>query len=214
MVSYFNILLLPGPSWNETYPIISCSNKHVPEVVKEMEPLDKTEEPLLVPELRGSTQLTTLPCAENLTQSKDAIQCDIRSGGEVSSDLETDSPNNDLSYNPDDVIPFDGPSNKTNFDNLSPSTDCKFEFPRRQLKVISKIGEGNFGEVWKYEATEGFPTFSSNTLPMTVAVKTLKRNVPIDHKWDLLNEISIMTMLDPHPNVVRLLGCCREKGMQ
>ena len=30
--------------------------------------------------------------------------------------------------------------------------DFKWEFPRHQLKIVEKIGEGCFGQVWKYEA--------------------------------------------------------------
>jgi fibroblast growth factor receptor 1 len=31
-------------------------------------------------------------------------------------------------------------------------------------------------------------------------------------KKDLVQELAVMKMLDPHPNVVKLLGCCTEKG--
>ena len=47
----------------------------------------------------------------------------------------------------------------------------------------------------------------------TVAVKMLKANASESEKRDLLQELAIMKLLDPHPNVVRLLGCCTEKGM-
>ena len=46
----------------------------------------------------------------------------------------------------------------------------------------------------------------------TVAVKMLKANASESEKRDLLQELSIMKLLEPHPNVVRLLGCCSEKG--
>ena len=32
-------------------------------------------------------------------------------------------------------------------------------------------------------------------------------------KKDLIQELGVMKMLDPHPNVVKLLGCCTEKGI-
>ena len=47
----------------------------------------------------------------------------------------------------------------------------------------------------------------------TVAVKMLKANASESEKRDLLQELAIMKLLDPHPNVVRLLGCCTEKGI-
>lgn len=45
----------------------------------------------------------------------------------------------------------------------------------------------------------------------TVAVKTLKENANEKERQDLLSELKIMKMLEPHPNVVKLLGCCTEK---
>lgn len=45
-----------------------------------------------------------------------------------------------------------------------------------------------------------------------MAVKTLKENATEKERSDLLQELEVMKMLDPHPNVVRLLGCCTEKG--
>ena len=43
-----------------------------------------------------------------------------------------------------------------------------------------------------------------------VAVKTLKESASNKEKDDLLDELKLMKMLlnEPHPNVVRLLGCC------
>lgn len=29
----------------------------------------------------------------------------------------------------------------------------------------------------------------------------------------MIQELEVMKMLEPHPNVVRLLGCCTEKGI-
>ena len=47
-----------------------------------------------------------------------------------------------------------------------------------------------------------------------MAVKTLPNNASEQDKFDLLHELSIMKMLDPHPNIVRLIGCCTEKGAE
>ena len=49
----------------------------------------------------------------------------------------------------------------------------------------------------------------------TVAVKMLKANASESEKRDLIQELHIMKYigLDPHPNVVKLLGCCTEKGV-
>ena len=42
-------------------------------------------------------------------------------------------------------------------------------------------------------------------------MKTLKESAADKEKKDLQHELAVMKMLDPHPNVVRLLGCCTEK---
>ena len=46
----------------------------------------------------------------------------------------------------------------------------------------------------------------------TVAVKTLKEAAGEKERRDLLQEMEMMKLLDPHPNVVTMLGCCTEKG--
>jgi len=54
--------------------------------------------------------------------------------------------------------------------------------------------------------------FSGKEGPSIVAVKTLKENATEKEKSDLIQELEVMKMLDPHQNVVRLIGCCTEKG--
>ncbi|XP_016843934.1 tyrosine kinase receptor Cad96Ca isoform X2 [Nasonia vitripennis] len=85
--------------------------------------------------------------------------------------------------------------------------DDKWEFPRHRLKVFNILGEGCFGQVWKCEALE------INATPGTtiVAVKTLKENATERERLDLAQELKVMKSLEPHPNVVRLLGCCTER---
>lgn len=45
-----------------------------------------------------------------------------------------------------------------------------------------------------------------------VAVKMLKENAGEQERSDLLHELEVMKILDPHPNVVRLLACCTDRG--
>lgn len=54
--------------------------------------------------------------------------------------------------------------------------------------------------------------FTGEDGPTIVAVKTLKENAGERERIDLLQELQVMKLLDPHPNVVRLLGCCTDKG--
>lgn len=45
-------------------------------------------------------------------------------------------------------------------------------------------------------------------------MKTLKENSGEREREDLLQELQVMKMLAPHANVVRLLGCCTDKGSE
>ena len=85
----------------------------------------------------------------------------------------------------------------------------EWEFPRHHLKFIHILGEGCFGQVWKCEATN----IGTNNIgaSQVVAVKTLKQNATEKEKNDLLEELEVMKMLDQHPNVVTLIGCCAEQ---
>ncbi|XP_012061723.1 PREDICTED: tyrosine kinase receptor Cad96Ca [Atta cephalotes] len=83
----------------------------------------------------------------------------------------------------------------------------KWEFPRHRLKVFNILGEGCFGQVWKCEALG----IDGKSGPTIVAVKTLKENAAERERLDLAQELRVMKNLDPHPNVVRLLGCCTER---
>ncbi|GIY58924.1 tyrosine kinase receptor Cad96Ca [Caerostris darwini] len=83
----------------------------------------------------------------------------------------------------------------------------KWEFPRHRLQFIGILGEGCFGQVWKCLAQDLGPREETTT----VAVKTLKENATEKEKKDLLSELEVMKLLEPHPNVVTLIGCCSDK---
>ena len=72
------------------------------------------------------------------------------------------------------------------------------------FKVFNIVGEGCFGQVWRGEAID----IDGNSGPTIVAVKTLKENSSDRERLDLVQELNVMKTLEPHPNVVRLLGCC------
>lgn len=61
--------------------------------------------------------------------------------------------------------------------------------------------------MWKCEALD----IDGKSGPTIVAVKTLKENATERERLDLAQELRVMKNLDPHPNVVRLLGCCTER---
>lgn len=74
-------------------------------------------------------------------------------------------------------------------------------------QVFNILGEGCFGQVWKCEALD----IDGKSGATIVAVKTLKENATERERLDLAQELRVMKNLDPHPNVVRLLGCCTER---
>ncbi|KAM6948690.1 discoidin domain-containing receptor 2-like [Aplochiton taeniatus] len=91
------------------------------------------------------------------------------------------------------------------------------EFPREKLTFKEKLGEGQFGEVHLCEAEgmqefvgEDLPAKSSSSLPLLVAVKTLREDANKNARNDFLKEIRIMSRLKD-ANIVRLLAVCAEK---
>lgn len=88
--------------------------------------------------------------------------------------------------------------------------DDAFEMPRRHVRLIHVLDEGNFGQVWKGEVTMT-PGSHSVGCVQVVAVKMLKENTTEKEKKDLMDELKLMKRLDPHPNVVRLLGCVSDR---
>jgi hypothetical protein len=99
------------------------------------------------------------------------------------------------------------PNKYTSTLNIPVGEDRMWEFPRHHLHFMGILGEGCFGQVWKCEAFNIF----NNDAKDIVAVKTLKENASEKEKKDLLTELEIMKMLDPHPNVVTLLGSCTDR---
>ncbi|KAJ2952001.1 hypothetical protein O0L34_g4263 [Tuta absoluta] len=83
----------------------------------------------------------------------------------------------------------------------------EWEFPRHRLRIFNIVGEGAFGQVWRAQAID----IDGKKGEQTVAVKTLKENASEKEKADLIQELIVMKNLGPHPNVVRLIGCCTEK---
>lgn len=88
---------------------------------------------------------------------------------------------------------------------LNPDNDAaEWNFPRRNLDRLDKIGEGQFGEVWRYIARSKDGTGS------IVAVKKLKDDLCAtdSERSELRAEIEIMKSVNRHPNVIKLLHYC------
>lgn len=87
------------------------------------------------------------------------------------------------------------------------SDEVDWSFPRRNLERLNKIGEGQFGEVWRYIARKKDGSAS------LVAVKQLKNRVGISQREriELADEIEIMKLVNDHPNVIKLLNFCYDE---
>ena len=81
---------------------------------------------------------------------------------------------------------------------LSKHTNSEWEIDRKQIKLVEKIGTGQFGEVWK-------GLWNETTL---VAVKTLKSGT-VDHS-DLLQEAYTMRKLR-HENILQIYAVSTKK---
>ncbi|XP_028403698.1 fibroblast growth factor receptor 2-like isoform X2 [Dendronephthya gigantea] len=90
-------------------------------------------------------------------------------------------------------------------DILQVTTSNKWEFPRERLVLQNVLGSGAFGIVMKAEA-EGINGYNSGTTP--VAVKFVKENESASAKKDLIAELELLKLIEPHKNVINLLGCC------
>ncbi|XP_038062507.1 fibroblast growth factor receptor 1-like [Patiria miniata] len=81
-------------------------------------------------------------------------------------------------------------------------------FPRDLVVIEKELGRGAFGRVLLGTAL-GIEKTGKRT---KVAVKTLKEGGGDHAKAELLEELELMKKVGCHPNVVKLLGHCKEKG--
>jgi len=87
-------------------------------------------------------------------------------------------------------------------------SNSAWQFSRQNLRLLTVLGEGNFGRVWKAEAQD----IAGYSGTLVVAVKTSKENAPEKEKSDLIQEMKIMQQIGgTHPNIVTLLGICTDK---
>uniref|UniRef100_A0A1I8AH43 Tyrosine-protein kinase n=1 Tax=Steinernema glaseri TaxID=37863 RepID=A0A1I8AH43_9BILA len=82
--------------------------------------------------------------------------------------------------------------------DLCHDTQQNWEIPRNQLQLKTKLGDGNFGEVW-YGKWRGI---------VEVAIKTMKPGTMSPEAF--LGEAQIMKQCD-HPNLVKLYAVCTKE---
>ncbi|XP_031565841.1 fibroblast growth factor receptor 4-like isoform X2 [Actinia tenebrosa] len=98
----------------------------------------------------------------------------------------------------------DGPSSNSLESTANPLSNSRWEFPRDRVRSTVVLGSGAFGVVMKADA-QGIKGCVGS---LTVAVKIVKENDSDTARKDLLAELDLLKLIDPHPNVVGLLGCC------
>ncbi|XP_065217235.1 fibroblast growth factor receptor 2-like [Planococcus citri] len=89
------------------------------------------------------------------------------------------------------------------------SLDERWEYPRQNLRIGKILGEGEFGQVFQAQATN--ISGRENEI-VIVAVKMLKDDHNDTDMMDLVSEMEIMKLLGNHPNILRLIGCCSQRG--
>ncbi|XP_065203145.1 fibroblast growth factor receptor homolog 1-like [Planococcus citri] len=89
------------------------------------------------------------------------------------------------------------------------SLDERWEYPRKDLRIIKTLGVGEFGQVVQAEASNILGQENGTTI---VAVKMLKDNHTDSDMIDLVSEMEVLKVLGNHPNILRLLGCCSQGG--
>ncbi|XP_065206586.1 fibroblast growth factor receptor 3-like [Planococcus citri] len=89
------------------------------------------------------------------------------------------------------------------------SLDERWEYPRKNLRIIKPLGAGQFGQVVQAEASNILGQENGTTI---VAVKMLKDNHTDSDMIDLVSEMEVLKVLGNHPNIVQLLGCCSQGG--
>ncbi|KAI8496110.1 hypothetical protein Bbelb_259510 [Branchiostoma belcheri] len=82
----------------------------------------------------------------------------------------------------------------------------KFELMRQCLDMDTSrvLGRGAFGKVYKGTLTG----VNKNPIPITVAVKTIKDCATEDELQAFYDEISIITEMGSHINILHMHGCC------
>ncbi|XP_039362898.1 discoidin domain-containing receptor 2-like [Mauremys reevesii] len=165
-----------------------------------------------------ATLLQKLP---ELSQSAEDSAC---SGDYAEPDLTKSTPhqgfqNNVPHYAETDIVSLQGVTGNNMYavpaltvDSLTKKDISVGEFPRQQLRLKEKLGEGQFGEVHLCEADGlleflGLSSMELTNQPVLVAVKMLRSNVNKTARNDFLKEIKIMSRLKD-PNIIRLLGVC------
>ncbi|XP_042145354.1 inactive tyrosine-protein kinase transmembrane receptor ROR1 isoform X2 [Ixodes scapularis] len=102
-----------------------------------------------------------------------------------------------------------GPPQQNNMElnRLLPRATRAPEVPSPRVRFLQELGEGAFGKVYRGEL---LPVKRDCSLPIQVAIKTLKENAAMKTQQDFQREAELMSDLQ-HPNIVCLLGVCTKE---
>ena len=82
--------------------------------------------------------------------------------------------------------------------------DPKREISRKSFVIKDEIGSGNFGKVYKGEVK----ALNGTKCKTKVAIKSITDSVDNEEIKNFLYEIKIMGFIDPHLNLVSMVGSC------
>ncbi|CAG2228875.1 CD331 [Mytilus edulis] len=78
-----------------------------------------------------------------------------------------------------------------------------WEIPRKDIRLVEEIAAGSFVEVWKGKMKK----YPNSSEIQKVAIKKLIENATEQERKFFLGEMEVQKMLQPHPNVILLIGC-------
>ena len=82
--------------------------------------------------------------------------------------------------------------------------DVNRELPKSSFEIKEEIGSGNFGRVFKGE----LKALKKTKCKSTIAIKSISDNVDDNEIKNFLYEIKVMGYINPHLNLVSMIGCC------
>lgn len=91
--------------------------------------------------------------------------------------------------------------------------DRSREFPKDKLELITPLGKGAFGEVWKGIA-RGILQHEEETVVAVKMVNKVTFDINNEMMRSLISELKIMVHLGKHLNVVNLLGAVTPNILQ
>ncbi|XP_078571953.1 uncharacterized protein LOC144859301 isoform X1 [Branchiostoma floridae x Branchiostoma japonicum] len=105
-------------------------------------------------------------------------------------------------------LPHQNQGNLDTAENEYEDVGSSYEFPRNLVALKDCLQEGDFGALYKAEAWG----IAGREGASVVAVKMMTPKSASAAATTFFEEFRVLKMLDNHPNIVRLLGCCTKEA--